>query len=77
VLPLRWRGTTRAVAFTKGDGLNLGRLTRARQWLLPVDPRSYRKVASRMIRRTDATAIGPSAPALVPESVAPQPAAQA
>ncbi|MFF4874988.1 flavin-containing monooxygenase [Micromonospora sp. NPDC000668] len=33
-------------------GLNLGRLTRARQWLLPVDPRSYRRVTARMIRRT-------------------------
>jgi cation diffusion facilitator CzcD-associated flavoprotein CzcO len=35
-------------------GLNLGRLARARQWLLPVDPRSYRKVTSRMLRRTAA-----------------------
>ncbi|MBQ0905113.1 NAD(P)/FAD-dependent oxidoreductase [Micromonospora sp. U21] len=33
-------------------GLNLGRLARARQWLLPVDPRSYRRVTPRMIRRT-------------------------
>jgi cation diffusion facilitator CzcD-associated flavoprotein CzcO len=39
-------------------GLNLGRLARARQWLLPVDPRSYRKVTARMIRRTAATAHG-------------------
>ena len=50
-------------------GLNLGRLARARQWLLPVDPRSYRKVTLRMIRRTAATANGPSAPAPVPKSV--------
>ncbi|MEU8082393.1 NAD(P)/FAD-dependent oxidoreductase [Micromonospora sp. NPDC049101] len=33
-------------------GLNLGPLTRARQWLLPVDPRSYRGVTARMIRLT-------------------------
>ncbi|MEV1320366.1 NAD(P)/FAD-dependent oxidoreductase [Micromonospora arborensis] len=33
-------------------GLNLGPLTRARQWLFPVDPRSYRGVTARMIRRT-------------------------
>ncbi|MBM0278981.1 flavin-containing monooxygenase [Micromonospora tarensis] len=33
-------------------GLNLGPLTRARQWLFPVDPRSYREVTARMIRRT-------------------------
>lgn len=44
-------------------GLNLGRLARARQWLLPVDPRSYRQVAHRMVRRTAATASRPSAPA--------------
>ncbi|MEH0826506.1 MULTISPECIES: flavin-containing monooxygenase [unclassified Micromonospora] len=37
-------------------GLNLGRAARARQWLLPVDPRSYRGVTPRMIRRTAATA---------------------
>ncbi|GAB3179747.1 cation diffusion facilitator CzcD-associated flavoprotein CzcO [Micromonospora palomenae] len=36
--------------------LNLGPLARARQWLLPVDPRSYRGVTPRMIRRTAATA---------------------
>jgi hypothetical protein len=41
-------------------GLNLGRLARARQWLLPVDPRSYRKVTPHMIRRTAATANEPS-----------------
>lgn len=35
-------------------GLNLGPLTRARQWLLPVNPRSYRKVTARMLRRTAA-----------------------
>ncbi|RKN47746.1 flavin-containing monooxygenase [Micromonospora endolithica] len=33
-------------------GLNVGRLTRARQWLLPVDPRSYRGVTARMLART-------------------------
>lgn len=33
-------------------GLNVGPLTRARQWLFPVDPRSYRTVTARMIRRT-------------------------
>ncbi|MDG4810641.1 NAD(P)/FAD-dependent oxidoreductase [Micromonospora sp. WMMD1120] len=33
-------------------GLNLGPLTRARQWLFPVDPRSYRHVTARMLRRT-------------------------
>ncbi|MEU8255562.1 NAD(P)/FAD-dependent oxidoreductase [Micromonospora inaquosa] len=33
-------------------GLNLGPLTRARQWLLPVDPSSYRRVTAEMIRRT-------------------------
>ncbi|MET8118247.1 NAD(P)/FAD-dependent oxidoreductase [Micromonospora sp. NPDC005189] len=33
-------------------GLNLGPLTRARQWLFPVDPRSYRRVTAHMIRRT-------------------------
>ncbi|MEU5948081.1 NAD(P)/FAD-dependent oxidoreductase [Micromonospora sp. NPDC047465] len=37
-------------------GLNLGPLARARQWLLPVDPRAYRRVTPRMIRRTAATA---------------------
>ncbi|MEU7591375.1 monooxygenase [Micromonospora sp. NPDC049230] len=36
--------------------LNLGPLTRARQWLLPVDPRSYRAVTARMIRHTAAGA---------------------
>ncbi len=41
-------------------GLNLGPLTRARQWLLPVSPRSYRRVTSRMIRRTAATAVVPA-----------------
>ena len=51
-------------------GLNLGRFARARQWLLPVDPRSYRKVTLRMLRRTAATAHGPSAPAPVPEHAA-------
>lgn len=51
-------------------GLNLGRLSRARQWLLPVDPRSYRKVAPRMIRRTAATAQPPSALAPDLQSVA-------
>ncbi|MEU1588296.1 NAD(P)/FAD-dependent oxidoreductase [Micromonospora sp. NPDC005710] len=33
-------------------GLNVGPLTRARQWLLPVDPGSYRRVTAQMIRRT-------------------------
>ncbi|MEV1076386.1 flavin-containing monooxygenase [Micromonospora parva] len=33
-------------------GLNLGSLTRARQWLFPVDPGSYRGVTAQMIRRT-------------------------
>ncbi|MEU8181381.1 NAD(P)/FAD-dependent oxidoreductase [Micromonospora sp. NPDC049044] len=33
-------------------GLNVGPLTRARQWLLPVDPRAYRGVTARMIART-------------------------
>ncbi|WP_030337915.1 flavin-containing monooxygenase [Micromonospora parva] len=33
-------------------GLNVGSLTRARQWLLPVDPGSYRGVTAQMIRRT-------------------------
>ncbi|GLZ60447.1 NAD(P)/FAD-dependent oxidoreductase [Micromonospora sp. NBRC 107095] len=33
-------------------GLNLGSLTRARQWLFPVDPGSYRGVTEQMIRRT-------------------------
>ncbi|MFV2112544.1 flavin-containing monooxygenase [Micromonospora sp. LOL_025] len=42
-------------------GLNLGPLARARQWLLPVDPRSYRGVTPRMIRRTAATAARESA----------------
>ncbi|MEH1168697.1 NAD(P)/FAD-dependent oxidoreductase [Micromonospora sp. CPCC 205539] len=36
-------------------GLNVGRLTRVRQWLLPVSPRSYRNVTARMIRRTATT----------------------
>ncbi|MGQ5264473.1 flavin-containing monooxygenase [Micromonospora sp. ZYX-F-536] len=45
-------------------GLNLGRLARARQWLLPVDPRSYRRVTARMIRRTaDEGATGRAEPA--------------
>jgi cation diffusion facilitator CzcD-associated flavoprotein CzcO len=44
-------------------GLNVGPLTRARQWLLPVSPRSYRTVTARMIRRTAATAGTPSGPA--------------
>jgi cation diffusion facilitator CzcD-associated flavoprotein CzcO len=43
-------------------GLNLGPLTRARQWLLPVNPRSYRKVTPRMIRRTRVTATSVSSP---------------
>ncbi|MCG5457714.1 NAD(P)/FAD-dependent oxidoreductase [Micromonospora sp. PSH03] len=34
-------------------GLNVGPLTRARQWLFPVDPGSYRRVTAQMIRRTD------------------------
>lgn len=42
-------------------GLNLGPLARARQWLLPVDPRAYRRVTPRMIRRTAATAVRESA----------------
>ncbi|WP_433261070.1 flavin-containing monooxygenase [Micromonospora vinacea] len=33
-------------------GLNVGSLTRARQWLFPVDPGSYRTVTAQMIRRT-------------------------
>ncbi|MBM0206218.1 NAD(P)/FAD-dependent oxidoreductase [Micromonospora sp. STR1s_5] len=33
-------------------GLNVGPLTRARQWLFPVDPGSYRTVTAQMIRRT-------------------------
>ncbi|RAO27806.1 Flavin-containing monooxygenase [Micromonospora saelicesensis] len=33
-------------------GLNVGPLTRARQWLFPVDPGSYRRVTAQMIRRT-------------------------
>ncbi|MEH0934692.1 flavin-containing monooxygenase [Micromonospora psammae] len=41
-------------------GLNLGRLARARQWLAPVDPRSYRRVTPRMIQRTAATGDRPS-----------------
>ncbi|RZT79116.1 cation diffusion facilitator CzcD-associated flavoprotein CzcO [Micromonospora violae] len=32
--------------------LNVGPLTRARQWLLPVAPGSYRRVTAQMIRRT-------------------------
>ncbi|MFG1836803.1 flavin-containing monooxygenase [Micromonospora sp. NPDC049175] len=45
-------------------GLNLGPLTRARQWLFPVDPRSYRGVTARMIARTaDGGATGEAAPA--------------
>ncbi|MGW3853300.1 flavin-containing monooxygenase [Micromonospora arida] len=32
--------------------LNVGPLTRARQWLFPVDPGSYRGVTAQMIRRT-------------------------
>ncbi|MEW1589179.1 NAD(P)/FAD-dependent oxidoreductase [Micromonospora vinacea] len=33
-------------------GLNVGPLTRARQWLFPVDPGSYRRVTAQMIQRT-------------------------
>ena len=33
-------------------GLNVGPLTRAGQWLFPVDPGSYRRVTAQMIRRT-------------------------
>ena len=32
-------------------GTNVGRLTRARQWLIPVNPRSYRTITARAIRR--------------------------
>jgi cation diffusion facilitator CzcD-associated flavoprotein CzcO len=35
-------------------GLNVGGLTRALQWLLPVDPGSYRSVTPRMLQRTGA-----------------------
>jgi dimethylaniline monooxygenase (N-oxide forming) len=35
-------------------GLNVGGLTRALQWLLPVDPGSYRSVTTRMLQRTGA-----------------------
>ncbi|MEV0879225.1 hypothetical protein AB0I85_15500 [Micromonospora echinofusca] len=42
-------------------GLNLGPLARARQWLLPVDPRAYHRVTPHMIRRTAATAARESA----------------
>ncbi|MFI5497009.1 flavin-containing monooxygenase [Actinoplanes sp. NPDC051859] len=46
-------------------GLNLGPLTRAKQWLLPVDPSAYRHVTPRMLRRTAAPASIP-APETVP-----------
>jgi cation diffusion facilitator CzcD-associated flavoprotein CzcO len=52
-------------------GLNLGRPARFRQWLLPVDPRSYRKVAHRMIRRTAASAPAVAPPARDEQPVAP------
>lgn len=45
-------------------GLNVGPLTRARQWLLPINPRSYRRVTARMIRRTERSAA--ARPASVP-----------
>jgi dimethylaniline monooxygenase (N-oxide forming) len=32
-------------------GLNIGKGTRARQWLLPVNPRSYRTVAKKLKKR--------------------------
>ncbi len=37
-------------------GLNLPAATRAGQWLMPVDPRAYRKVTPTMIERTKGTA---------------------
>ncbi|MEV4118901.1 NAD(P)/FAD-dependent oxidoreductase [Micromonospora sp. NPDC049645] len=45
-------------------GLNVGPLTRARQWLFPVDPGSYRGVTAQMIRRTadPESAIGDEGP---------------
>ncbi|MFC3505556.1 flavin-containing monooxygenase [Micromonospora krabiensis] len=53
-------------------GLNVGPLTRARQWLLPVDPAAYRRVTPRMIRRTAASAAGRGAAATtVPADDAP------
>lgn len=37
-------------------GLNVGPLTRARQWLLPINPSNYRKITPRLARRLGAKA---------------------
>ncbi|MFI6264993.1 flavin-containing monooxygenase [Micromonospora sp. NPDC051006] len=52
-------------------GLNVGPLTRARQWLLPVDPGAYRRVTPRMIRRTAATAARSRAGRMATEAAVP------
>ena len=36
-------------------GLNIGRFTRARQWLEPVNPAAYRRVAIKLQRRLAAS----------------------
>ncbi len=40
-------------------GVRLGAVTRAAQWLLPIDPGSYRTIADRVRQRPSTTAIGP------------------
>ncbi|WGX99190.1 NAD(P)/FAD-dependent oxidoreductase [Nocardioides sp. L-11A] len=37
-------------------GLNVGPLTRARQWLLPINPSNYRRITPRLARRLGVTA---------------------
>lgn len=32
-------------------GLQLGLMTRFKQWLMPIDPRDYRVVTQRLLRR--------------------------
>ena len=35
-------------------GLEIGRANRLRQWLLPVDPRAYRSIEQRLLKRRTA-----------------------